>query len=121
MRSLSYEDWREKVDWTFCPYCGAPTDTPSPSTGYVKSGVRDQVFEVVVRQALAGAPWQEICAGPMQANNIRPADVEAEVNRRKISQAGAANNQSRVGLLGAAILLLTILLVLAYYLANSGK
>lgn len=44
--------------------------------------VRDQVFEVIVRQALAGAPWREICAGPMQVNNISPQEVEAEIKRR---------------------------------------
>ena len=35
------------------------------------------------RQALAGAPWREICVGPMQVNNIAPEEVEAEVLRRK--------------------------------------
>lgn len=45
-------------------------------------GVRAQVFEVIVRQALAGAPWKEICAGPMAVNNIDPEEVEYEVNRR---------------------------------------
>lgn len=46
-------------------------------------GVRAQVFEVIVRQALAGAPWREICAGPMQVNGISPDEVEAEVQRRQ--------------------------------------
>jgi len=45
--------------------------------------VRQQVFEVIVRQALAGAPWREICAGPMQVNNISPDEVESEVKRRQ--------------------------------------
>jgi phosphoribosylaminoimidazole-succinocarboxamide synthase len=45
--------------------------------------VRAQVFEVIVRQALAGAPWREICAGPMQVNNISADEVEAEVTRRQ--------------------------------------
>jgi hypothetical protein len=45
-------------------------------------GVREQVFEVIVRQALAGAPWREICAGPMHVNNITAQEVEAEVRRR---------------------------------------
>ncbi len=45
-------------------------------------GVRAQVFEVIVRQAIAGAPWREICAGPMAVNNIKPEDVEMEVYRR---------------------------------------
>lgn len=61
----------------------APT-TPFPGTsGSYGSGVRAQVFEVIVRQALAGAPWREICAGPMQVNNISPDEVEVEVKRRQ--------------------------------------
>ncbi len=46
------------------------------------AGVRAQVLEVIVRQALAGAPWREICAGPMLVNNITPQEVEAEVKKR---------------------------------------
>ena len=34
------------------------------------SRIREQVLEVIVRQALAGAPWREITAGPMSANRI---------------------------------------------------
>ncbi len=51
--------------------------------GSYGSGVRAQVFEVIVRQALAGAEWREICAGPMQVNNISPEEVESEVKRRQ--------------------------------------
>ncbi len=58
----------------------APGIGPGGSYG---NGVRAQVFEVIVRQALAGAPWREICAGPMQVNNIMPDEVEAEVRRRE--------------------------------------
>lgn len=46
-------------------------------------GVRAQVFEVIVRQAMAGAPWKEICAGPMRVNDINPEEVEREVARRR--------------------------------------
>lgn len=66
-----------------------PTPTVAQSTPFTSqsgsygSGVRAQVFEVIVRQALAGAPWREICAGPMQVNNISPDEVEAEVKRRQ--------------------------------------
>jgi len=55
----------------------------APGPGSYGSGVRAQVFEVIVRQALAGAPWQDICSGPMQVNNISPEEVEAEVKRRQ--------------------------------------
>jgi hypothetical protein len=54
-----------------------------PGSGSYGTGVRAQVFEVIVRQALAGAPWKEICAGPMQVNNISPDEVEQEVKRRQ--------------------------------------
>ena len=36
---------------------------------------------MIARQAMAGAPWRQICAGPMQLNNITEAEVEAEVKR----------------------------------------
>lgn len=47
------------------------------------AGVRKQIFEVIVRQALAGAPWKEICAGPMLVNNISPEEVERELDKRR--------------------------------------
>ena len=53
------------------------------AVGSYGSGVRAQVFEVIVRQALAGTQWREICAVPMQSNNISPQEVEAEVKRRQ--------------------------------------
>ncbi|MBX9686624.1 MAG: DUF4200 domain-containing protein [Candidatus Obscuribacterales bacterium] len=60
-----------------------PTTPQFGQSGSYGSGVRQQVFEVIVRQALAGAPWREICAGPMQVNNINADEVEAEVKRRQ--------------------------------------
>ncbi len=53
------------------------------AVGSYGSGVRAQVFEVIVRQALAGTQWRAICAVPMQSNNISPDEVEAEVKRRQ--------------------------------------
>jgi len=53
------------------------------SAGAYGAGVRRQVFEVVVRQALVGAPWQQICRGQMLANAISEDEIEQEVNRRK--------------------------------------
>jgi len=99
-------------DWHFCPLCGTSahqsvspkllnlTDeeigkifnklmgpsaekVPFSGSGSYGSGVRAQVFEVIVRQAIAGAPWHEICAGPMQVNQITPDEVEEEVRRRR--------------------------------------
>lgn len=46
-------------------------------------GVRAQVFEVIVRQGMAGAAWRTICAGPMSVNNITADEVEAEIRRRQ--------------------------------------
>jgi predicted nuclease with TOPRIM domain len=53
--------------------------------------VRAQVLEVVVRQAIAGAPWQEICRGPMEVNNITIEEVEEEVQKRRGGGGGAAS------------------------------
>jgi hypothetical protein len=61
----------------------AAVATAGGIAGAYGSGVRAQVFEVIVRQALAGAPWKEICRGPMQVNNISEADIEKEMERRK--------------------------------------
>lgn len=52
-------------------------------TSSYASGVRAQVFEVIVRQAMAGAPWLEICEGPLKVNNIHPDEIQAEVERRR--------------------------------------
>lgn len=46
-------------------------------------GVKQQVFEVIVRQAMAGAPWKQICKGPMEVNGISEQDIELELSRRK--------------------------------------
>lgn len=91
-------------DWTHCPYCGnfksllqePVTDEHVNSIfekmfdrrmgskeGAYGSGVRGQVFEVIVRQAMAGAPWRQICEGPMAVNKISVAEVLAEVDRRR--------------------------------------
>ncbi len=47
------------------------------------SRIRAQVLEVIVRQAAAGAPWKEICAGPMEVNEISPAEVEDILKKRQ--------------------------------------
>lgn len=47
------------------------------------SRIREQVLEVIVRQALAGAPWREITAGPMSANRIDHCEVYKELIRRR--------------------------------------
>jgi hypothetical protein len=54
----------------------------SEQPGY-GTAVRAQVFEVIVKQAIAGAPWREICAGPMHANDINPEEIEEELSRRR--------------------------------------
>lgn len=46
------------------------------------SGVVKQIFEVIVRQGMAGAPWNEICKGPMMLNNIEEREVESEIEWR---------------------------------------
>src|ERR1700679_4117067 len=60
----------------------APVVAPVAVAAY-GAGVRAQVFEVIVRQAMAGAPWKEICGGPMMVNAISAQEVQHEVDRRK--------------------------------------
>jgi hypothetical protein len=71
-------------------FCGTAQQTKHKSrfkfakeAGSYGEGVRDQVFEVIVRQGMAGAPWRMICAGPMQVNNISEEEVQAEIKRRQ--------------------------------------
>lgn len=54
-----------------CDKCGTAFDK-----------VRALVFLVIVRQALAGAPWQELCAGVMQTNNITQQEVIDELHNQ---------------------------------------
>lgn len=91
-------------EWSFCPFCGiscGPFNDPVTDQevddiygrmykkrepfvrGSYGSGVRQQVLEVIVRQAIAGAPWREICAGPMEVNQITVEEVEEEIRRRR--------------------------------------
>lgn len=44
---------------------------------------RDQVFEVIVRMALSGAAWRQVCRPAMLVNNIEPEEIEAEIEKRK--------------------------------------
>lgn len=63
-----------------------------PFAGGLSGGaIRDQVFEVTVRQGLAGAPWREITAKALSSCNIDPDDVEAEIQRRKALTNGSPN------------------------------
>ncbi len=60
----------------------AAAATGGVTASVAMSGVRLQVFEVIVRQASVGDPWKEICAGAMLVNNITEEDVEQELKRR---------------------------------------
>lgn len=85
-----------------CSKCGQET-----------SAIRRQVFEVIVRQAIAGAPWREICAGPMLEINITAEEVEAEVERRRASGIVVSSHKpSRV--LTAVVLLIAVSILLVY-------
>lgn len=46
-------------------------------------GERDRIFELVVNQAMKGAPWQSLYTGALTSNKIRPEEIEAEIRRRK--------------------------------------
>lgn len=60
------------------PMAGGP-----PSEGGGVGGLKAQIFELIVRAALAGEPWRESYASAMQINNIDISDVEAEIRRRQ--------------------------------------
>jgi hypothetical protein len=85
------------LNWYYCPNCGRTTtrteskprnvdsveSSPRGMSGQYGRRIREQVFEVIVGQAMSGAPWREICSGPMQVNQISVAEIEAEVRRRQ--------------------------------------
>jgi hypothetical protein len=50
------------------------------------AGIRKQVFELVVQQALNGASWRDVCATHMKLNLISPQEVEQEVQRRTMER-----------------------------------
>jgi len=52
----------------------------APAEGGLK---RAQVLEVIVRVALGGSAWRQICAETMLANEITAEEVENEVKRRR--------------------------------------
>jgi hypothetical protein len=83
-------DERIKIQAKLCRFCGAsdvaiprvkvPEQLPS---GVYGTSIKQQVFEVILRQAMAGAPWKEICKGPMKVNGIDPQEIEEELKRRQ--------------------------------------
>lgn len=67
-----------------------------------------------MRQALAGAPWREICSGPMKDNGITPEEVESEVERRK--QSGTVNAKpTAISVFVLVVVLLLFVLTLFYF------
>lgn len=68
------------------------------AVGLYGGSIRSQVFEVIVRQGMAGAPWREICQGPMQVNNISEAEIQAEINRRTIRDGHSDTNNCECSL-----------------------
>jgi hypothetical protein len=75
-------------NWLFCPFCGhkaaavQQTVSADSRAGSYGAGVRAQIFELAVRQALSGGAWRQTCASAMKSNNITPEEVEAEAIRR---------------------------------------
>jgi len=47
------------------------------------TSVRARVFEAIVLQGMAGAPWREVCCRAMQMVSLTPEEIETEINRRK--------------------------------------
>lgn len=56
----------------------------SPFSAY-GTGIRKQVFELIVQQATTGAEWKESFTNQMRLNNIMPREIEQEVARRRIA------------------------------------
>ncbi len=88
-------DERIKIQAKLCRFCGAsevaiprvkvPEQSPS---GVYGTSIKQMVFEVILRQAMAGAPWKEICKGPMKVNGIDPKEIEEELKRRRQGMSG---------------------------------
>src|SRR5262249_48907365 len=73
-------------DAASCPHCeGILVSTAKASTEDSDSdlSVKNMVLEVIVKQALAGAPWKDTCVGPMSIHKISVKEVEAELNKRR--------------------------------------
>jgi serine/threonine protein kinase len=47
---------------------------------------RKLVLDIIVKQALAGVAWRQICDGVMEVNKITPEEVEAEIATRKMAK-----------------------------------
>lgn len=83
-----FDDYEDAISLTvgsrhISPPPGAEQSFAPPVQPSFGMGVRAQVFEVIVRQALAGAAWKDICAGPMLVNQITSEEIEEEVRRRR--------------------------------------
>lgn len=89
-------------DWKHCPFCGCTSNAETAGrhkdSDTYGAHVRHQVFEVIVRQALSGADWKDICAGAMQLNNISIEEVEWEISRRFRSVSRDAQDDEFLGL-----------------------
>ncbi len=48
-----------------------------------EKSVRSMVLDVIVKQALSGASWHDVCASSMDKYKITAEEVQAEVQRRK--------------------------------------
>lgn len=95
-RNCSACDERIRIQAKVCRFCGTFSQSttatqkvhriklPEPAqSGVYGTSIKQQVFEVIVRQAMAGAPWRDICKGPMIANGIDPKEIEEELRHRQ--------------------------------------
>jgi hypothetical protein len=84
--AMARSHWREIYAEQMQKYNITPDEVEErlqTETRDTTSPVRQQVFEIIVRQAMAGNPWRIICAAAMEFNGITADEVEAEVNRRR--------------------------------------
>jgi transposase len=95
----------------FCPHCQTPLDVAGAKSD-PESAMRQRALEAIVDQALAGAPWRDLCLDAMHTYNICPADVQAEMARRTVTQ--VASRPPR-GLSLVVLFLTAIALALVLY------
>jgi len=84
VRSGAFDNWRETFAVTLNAN-GFDADEIEKDANVPKpiAGIRAQILDTIVRQAFVGMPWREICELIMRANEIRPEEVEAEIQKRK--------------------------------------
>lgn len=104
-RNCAACDERIRIQAKLCRYCGSSSQignskkvvgvnlSEQSQSGVYGASIKQQVFEVIVRQAMAGAPWRDICNAAMIANGIDPKDIEEELRHRQTGNFAPHHNR----------------------------